>query len=151
MSLTCFLTDPKPLLLSYTVFQELICALDVKNNEIFLSWGLDLGQSKIKKLRKLYHAIIDLQIRNFEEIWSNCLSLIIIYKNHEALYFFLSCFYFIWNISESLINEFSVACILKNIYCCEPLRFLRPVAGAHLTSNAFVTLLVFPWSPRVIR
>ena len=85
----------------------------MKNNEIFLSWSLDLGQSKVKKLRKLYHAIADFLTQNFEAIWSNCLNLIIIYKNHEALNFFLSSFYFIWNISEPLINEFSLACIIK--------------------------------------
>ena len=60
----------------------------MKNNEIFLSWSLDLGQSKVKKLRKLYHAIADFLTQNFEAIWSNFLNLIIIYKNHEALNFF---------------------------------------------------------------
>ena len=84
----CFLTDLKLLLLSHTVFRELICALDVKNNKILLSWSLDLGQSKVKKLGKLYHAIADFQIQNFGTIWSNCLSLIIIYNSHEALKFF---------------------------------------------------------------
>ena len=66
---------------------------------MFLSWSLDFGQSKVEKLRKLYHGIIDFKIQNFEAISSNCLSLIIIYNSHGTLNFFPSCFNFIWNVS----------------------------------------------------
>ena len=66
----------------------------MKNNEIFLSWSLDSSQIKENKLRKLYHATVDFQIQNFEAIWSNCLSLIILYTSHEILIFFSLLFLF---------------------------------------------------------
>ena len=108
----CALTDLKLLFLNRTGLD----VLDVENNEIFLSWSLDFGQSKVKKvkkLRKLYHAIAYFQIQNFEAILSNFLNSIIIYNRHEALNFFLFCFSFIWNVSEPLINELSDGLYIK--------------------------------------